>query len=365
MTKKVKTSQILVKPHYKGIRLFFGRLVLWLYTKTFTLGLTLIGSLLFRSRMSHYNAIGASGKVTILDNPKLPPHPFFEANKSFDCRIRHGSASFRDDAMRAVRSISIKFADTAYKSPFDLELNTGKVALFWSVASFMRFGVYKKTKYGIQYHQYYKNYPAGVRGAQVGMRRNPTSFSNLHYYSQTPLFYISEEVKHYAKYRVVPFYEQEETGILDDYDMTIPVENQRILPGEQRTRNYLKEEYQKRVAQKEVVYKLQVQLHKAQPDDSEEIFNCCREWDLKTHPWLDLAKIEINKTLNWKDSSLLAFSLNNLPKGLGVLPANSIYDYNSLNYMRSHSEMARISRVWSYKVFGVPGEIPDDDNRNE
>ncbi|NND14879.1 MAG: hypothetical protein HKN89_00980, partial [Eudoraea sp.] len=105
--------------------------------------------------------------------------------------------------------------------------------------------------------------------------------------------------------------------------------------------------------------------HTAADDDDEEIFNCCREWEADNHPWMDLAVIEIEKTLSWKESCLTAFSLGNLPKGLGILPSDSIYDYNSLNYMRRHSELARISRVWSYKLFGVPPEIPDDENRNQ
>ena len=366
MDLQLNTEKVISKSAVSLLRLWFNRFIIWFYTKLFTIALTIGGSLFLRARMSHNNGIGAKGKVTIVDNPEFVLHPFFEANKTFPCRIRHAAASFMDDAMRVVRSMSIKFADTEFKSPFDLELNTGKVALFWSVASFCRFAKYKKTKYGIQYHQYYKNYPAGVRGAKSGMRRNPTSFDNLHYYSQTPLYYIgSDTVKRYAKYRVIPFEDVLESGLLDKTDLSEPSENQRILPGEQRTRNYLKEEYIKRVARGPVKYKLQIQLHTAADDDDKEIFNCCREWEEDNHPWMDLGVIEIEKTLSWKESCLMAFSLGNLPKGLGILPSDSIYDYNSLNYMRRHSELARITRVWSYKLFGVPPEIPDDDDRNK
>lgn len=365
MEVQLNSDQVVTKSAVGVVRLWFNRFVLLLYTKGFALALTIFGSLLGRTRMSHYNGIGASGTVRIVDNPEFVLHPFFEKNKSFPCRIRHAAASFRDDAMRVVRSMSIKFADTPFDSPFDLELNTGKVALFWSVASFCNFAKYKRTKYGIQYHQYYKNYPAGVRGAQPGMRRNPTSFSNLHYYSQTPLNYVgSDMVKRYAKYRVIPFEDIPESGLLDEYDMANPSENQRILPGEERTRNYLKEEYQERLENGPVKYKLQVQLHTAADDDDMEIFNSCREWEADSHPWMDFAVIEIDKALTWDESSILAFSLGNLPKGLGVIPARSIYDYNSLNYMRKHSELARKARVWNYKTFGIPAEIPDNDDRN-
>ena len=49
---------------------------------------------------------------------------------------------------------------------------------------------------------------------------------------------------------------------------------------------------------------------------------------------------------------------------LGVLPAKSIFDYNSLNYLRAHSELARKARILSYKVYGMVPPIPDNDNRN-
>ncbi len=87
-------------------------------------------------------------------------------------------------------------------------------------------------------------------------------------------------------------------------------------------------------------------------------------WDEIAHPWHDLAVIEIDKTLDWKESTLTSFSLNHMPKTLGIIPAKSIYDYNSLNYMRAHSEKARVARLLSYKVFGFPKPIPNDNNRN-
>jgi len=343
-----------------------NRIILWLYTGVFNLVLTIVGSLMFRTRMSHNNGIAAVGSFKFVDHPKFPLHPFFEPGKILPCRIRHGAASFKDDAMRAVRSLSIKLADERYNSPFDLELNTGIVALFWSAASFLRFAKYKKTMYGIQYHQYYRNYPVGARGAYEGLRRNPTSFSNLHYYSQTPFWYIaSDQVKRYVKYRVIPASDVPETGILDAYDRTIPPENQRTLPGETRTRNYLKEEYAQQIKEGPITYKVQLQLQTAADDESPEIFNCCRAWDENAHPWMDLAEIRVERVLDWRESTMMVFSMNNMPKGLGALPAYSIFDYNSLNYMRKHSDMARKARVLAIKLFGLPPEIPDDDNRNQ
>ena len=340
--------------------------VLWFVATGFTVLLTLLASLRHRMRMSHNNGIGAVGRIRIAPDPAVPPHPFFAPGTVYPCRIRHASVSFLDDAMRAVRSISIKFADTRFRSPCDLELNSGTTALFWNAASFLRFAKYKRTRFGIQYPEYYKRYPSGVRGAMNSLRRNPVSFADQHYYSKTPLYYIgTDKVTRYAKYRVIPREDIAETGKLEGAELLIPPENQRTLPGETRSRNYLKDEYRARVAKEGARYCLQVQLHTARDDDSPEVFNCCAEWDEASHPWMDLAEIEIERTLSWRESCLLSFSLGNLPQGLHMVPARSIFDYNSLNYMRRRTELARRARVLACQVFGPPPEIPDDENRNQ
>lgn len=87
-------------------------------------------------------------------------------------------------------------------------------------------------------------------------------------------------------------------------------------------------------------------------------------WDEEAYPWHELAEIHIDKTLDWVESTRSIFSVNKMPKTLGVLPAKSIYDHNSLNYLRKHSEIARRSRNRSYNVFGMVPPIPDNYNRN-
>ncbi|MCG8458280.1 MAG: hypothetical protein MI919_18540, partial [Holophagales bacterium] len=183
------------RPQYEASFLgrAWDRFHLWATSKSLTLALAIFASLLSRLRMSHNNGVVAAGKLRIVDDPQFPLHPFFVPGKVFDCRIRHAAASFMDDAMRCVRSGSLKFADTEFASPFDLELNTGKVALFWSAASFYRFAFEKKERYGIQYTEYYRHLPEGARGAYEGLRRNPESYADQHYYNQTPLYYVTPD----------------------------------------------------------------------------------------------------------------------------------------------------------------------------
>ena len=43
-----------------------------------------------------------------------------------------------------------------------------------------------------------------------------------------------------------------------------------------------------------------------------------------------------------------------------ALPAESIDDYNSINYMRKSSGAAKSSRLFFYKIFGMPKAVPDE-----
>jgi hypothetical protein len=338
--------------------------VLWLYAKLFALMLALFVCLPKRERMSHNNGIAATGSLRIVDDPLFPAHPFFAPGKIYPCRIRHSSVSFLDDAINDVRAISIKFSQDRLRSPFDLELNTGVFAPFWSAVSFLKFASLKKEKWAVAYQEFNRRYPDGLKGNIEGGRRHVSSFHNLRYYCETPFLFIGDDgFRRYAKYRVLSFLDEPESGIdpnPSEWDWC----NQRILPHETRGRNYLKYEYEDRVAREGARYRLQIQTRRAQDDDDPEVFNNQKSWDETIYPWHDLAVIDIDKTLDWEESLLTSFTVNNMPKTLGILPAHSIYDYNSLNYMRAQSTLARKARLLSYRLFGLPPRIPDNDNRN-
>lgn len=340
------------------------KIILWITAKSFALILTIFLSLFTRSRMSHNNGIAALGKVKVVDNPQFPAHSFFKAGRVFPVRIRHASAAFLDDAMNSIRSMSIKFSHHHFKSPFDLEMNTGAISLFWTATSFLKFGKWRKEKWGVEYVNYMRHYPDGYQGAVESIRRHASSFHNLHFNSKTPFLFIGDdEIKRYAKYRVLPDDDEKESGI-DTNPSFWDMSNQRVLPHETRGRNYLKDEYENRVRTTNPKYRLQIQTRIANDDDSPEIFNNMIPWKKEIYPWVDLAIIEIEKTLDWKESTLTSFSVNNMPKTLGIIPAKSVFDYNSVNYLRAHSEIARKARLFALKVFGMVPQIPDNDNRN-
>ncbi|NJB87386.1 arachidonate 5-lipoxygenase [Lewinella marina] len=339
--------------------------VLWVVAKVFAFSVALFASLMLKRRMSHDNGIAARGTVRILDNPAIPLHRFFLPERTFPCRIRHATATFLDDAVKGIRSMSIKFSDDHLESPFDLQMNTGERSLFWSAASFLQFARLRKQKWGVEYRDYYRKYPDGLSGAIEALRENPESFSDLRYYCKTPFLYIGEDhTLRYAKYRVVPAkMGTRETGILQSPD-PLEIPNQRVAAHNPNGRNYLKYEYRDRLEKGSVNYLIQIQLRTAAADEDPEIFNNMKPWDEEIHPWHDLAEIEITEAYDWVESCKTTFHVGNMPETLGAIPAKSIHDYNSLNYMRAHSAIAHKARLLNYRLFGYPPEIPDNDNRN-
>lgn len=351
--------------HPNAIRATLDQLVLWWMSRFFAFLIAAFLSFPKRHRMSHDNGIGGLGKLKIVDDPQFPAHDFFKAGAEFPIRIRHATATFLDDAVNDIRSISIKFSHHHFESPFDIELNTGATSLFWNAASFLKFAQMRDEKHAVCYVEYIQKYPEGVSGAIESLRKAPDSFTNLKYYCQTPfLFTGNDGIQRYAKYRVVPAEDMPEPGLQEDpCEYELP--NQRVAPHESKGRNYLKYEFEDRVKKGNARYKLQIQLIRADESDNKEVFNNMKIWDENLFPWYDLANFEVTETIDWSESIVSTFSVNNMPKSLGVIPAVSIYDYNSLNYMRAHSEIARKARLLSLKLFGMVPPIPDNDNRNE
>lgn len=340
------------------------KLVLWVYAKSFGLLLALFLSLPKRKRMSHDNGISGLGQFRVVDDPQFPEHEFFKAGREFPLRIRHATATFLDDATNGIRSISIKLSHHHFKSPFDIEMNTGEISLFWSAVSFLQFAKMRKEKYAVCYVDYIRKYPQSIPGALGAMRRDPVSFTNLRYYCKTPFLFIGTDgIKRYAKYRVIPQNKEPETG-LQTARSEFEIPNQRVQNLEERGRNFLKYKFEEMVEKGEAKYTMQIQLRMAADDEDQEIFNNMVPWDDRIFPWLDLAHFEITESLDWRESTITSFSVGNMPKSLGLIPARSIFDYNSVNYMRLHSEIARKARLLSIRLFGMVPGIPDNDNRN-
>lgn len=339
----------------------FKRLQLWFYTYLWAWAVVLGGSLR-RRRMSHNNGIAARGRVKIIGEPGIPAHPFFEPGREFPCRLRHASVSYDDDTVIQVRSASLKFADSPYKSPLDLEMNTGTISLFWTARNFIEFAMCREMTNGIAFLRFYNKYPRGLIAAKSGIRKYPSSFANLHYHSQCAQLFIGlDGIKRYAKFRLLPMGDEAESGIIPPEELP-GLWSEEVAPGETRSPNYLKREFADRLGHGKVCYRLQIQLHTPgakEADENDEIFNCNIEWDETTHPYQDIALVTLDELLSLDESNQMRFNVGQAPPSLGLLPSYSVDGYNSVNYMRARSGIAKRLRIAAYRILGMPKPTPE------
>lgn len=347
------------------MKALWDRFLLWLTAWGFVAGFLFWLALLARKRMSHNSGVTGRGKARLVDNLDIPAHDFFVPGKEFACRLRHASVSFWDDAMLDVRAASLKLADAEWDSPFDMEMNTGRTSLFWSAANFLFFAAKTDNSPALTYKKYYEIYAQGREAAIEGIRVDPPSFAVLRYHSQTPTQFVGKDgVQRYCTYRLIPADRADDAQYMEMEAVSKDVFDQRALAGETRSRDYLKDEYRERVKAGPVGYIFQIQLHTAVPGESEEIFNSNKFWDEATHPWHDLAEVTITDTLAEAEDYGTRMSLRHLPPSLAILPAKSVHDYNSLNYMRAVADSVKGLRVKAGRLFGRPqGETRPEVNR--
>ncbi|MBN9117588.1 MAG: hypothetical protein J0I06_00170 [Planctomycetes bacterium] len=350
--------------------LTWDRVKLWLWARFFIL-LIAVGSGSQRRRMSHNNGIAGRGKLRIVDDPKFPAADFFEPGREWVVRLRHASSGYMDDAMSPVRSASIKFADTRYVSPFDLQLNTGRHCFFWNAASFLEFAFSRDEHEGVEYVKYHTKYADGRKSAADAQIKVPESFATMYYHSHTPFAWKAKDgVARYVRFRLIPGDRAPEqpppnpewvAKVRDDPALAPIAADQRAVDGETRDVNYLKNEWAARVRSGPVHYILQVQFHEVKPNDPDVIRNPLEPWDEATHPYLDMATVVIDALLSHKEQDQMAFEVTNMPASMDFLPARSMQDYNSLNYMRRQAVWAIRARRLVSMIFGLQKPIADGD----
>jgi len=337
---------------------------LWAYAHLYTGLLVVVVSFLQRKRMSHNNGTTVTGRLKMVTAPTFPEHDFLQPGREFPIRLRHASVSYDDDTIIQVRAASLKLADSRYESPLDLEMNTGTISLFWSARNFLEFFSDQAMVDGLAFSRFYDKYPLGLQAGKDGIRRYPETFAQMYYHAQTAQLFLGKDgVKRYAKFRLIPGDRGPETGLIPMKDLV----NRWVetpAPFETRSQNYLKEEYAARIARGPVAYHLQIQLHVPSADDSPEILSCSVAWDEATHPFMDVATVEVDTLLSLDENNLMRYSVEHCPPSLGMLPATSIDDYNSINYMRAASAAAKSARLFFYKIFGMPKAVPDDRPKN-
>lgn len=329
----------------------------------------IFGALMNRRRSTHPVGVGAIGDFQVIDNPKIPKNSFFSKSKKYSIILRHSNAvgvklkdkDEFDDAALEIRGCSIKFSCQPDASDFDLHLNTGELAGFFNLPSFLEFVYQSATFNEALYKSFATKYPSSVKAVIEGVRRAPKSYCDLHYYSQTCReFNALDGKKRYCKFRLVPYgggpgteVEEEPSKPTRDDQHVITTTHMmkcRRSDAEKRPTNYLRKEFMRRVgSSSSTKYRLQIQLYEAKPTDTDEVFNPNRSWGTEFH---DVGVISLHTPVPDSFIENCSFAMARTPKCLSLLPAKCPEDYNSLNYTRSsvYKISAGLRRVFTRRT---------------
>lgn len=324
--------------------------------------LVAFNSFVSQQRMSHENGLTCRGTLRIVDDPQFPAHEFFVPGREFGCRVRHGAASWLDDAKLVVRSGSLKFADVRGVSPFDLLMNTGDVPLFWNVRNFWSFMKGTIGGRGKDWLPDLRENPQALRGGADSVRRDPASFADMVYNSQVCFGFVGiDGIYRYARYRLQPSdFDGHESGRPSAEDLEHPWLQNPLLH-ESRNRNYLKDEMTARLndERRPVHYVLRMQLRQRPSTGEPDWVTSAFPWDEDATPFVDLAHVTLTEALDHEEAQLTWFDIGNHPASLPVPLGCSIDDPHSLNSVRLAGKWARRTRLLSYRLRGMPGPIPD------
>lgn len=320
------------------------RLTTWFVSRLFG-----VVGLWKKGRATHTYGVGAKGSFKVTDSPRFPSHEFFSPGAEYPLQVRHATISYEDDAVKDVRSGSLKFSHSPLDSPLDLIMNTGEENAFWNLRTFLAF-VWAGARGPKGLKSYCKRYPEGHRVARGSVRRAPDSFVQLRYYTKIPFhFHTREGVTMLVKFKLGPYEDLPDSGVVTGDD-SINVWEQERLPTETRAHDYLRNEFLKRLDEGEVKYRLWMQCHTLATGESAEIYNAAKAWDERKWPWLEVGVATMAEPLCAEDCEMLRMRVHNMPASISVVPATSLSDYNSIGYARSRIyPYAQKLRIDSYQ----------------
>ena len=326
------------------------RLTTWLLSRLFG-----VFARLKKGRATHTFGVGARGRFKVTDSPEFPPNAFFRPGAEYPLQLRHATISFEDDAVKDVRSGSLKFSHEALDSPLDLIMNTGEENAFWNLRSFLAF-TWAGVRGARGLESYCEKYPEGYRVARGSVRRAPDSFIQLRYYTKIPFHYrTTDGALLVVKFKLGPYDDMPDSGVATGED-DILLWNQERLPHETRAPDYLRRDFVERLDAGEIKYRLWMQCHPPKPGESAEIYNAAKAWNESKSPWHEVGVATMTEALRPDDCEMLRLRLNNMPESISVIPARSLADYNSIGYARSkvyaHAQKVRLK---SYKRRGKIG----------
>ncbi len=246
-------------------------------------------------RATHGVGVMAIGRATVSANIEVPDNAFFRKGQTLSASLRHANAEWDDDAALDLRGAALRLSNG--NQSLDLVMNTGERSQFWDTGSLMAF--LKGHQGGKSTLEKFYAKSARARAAALdGLRRAPSSYSNLHYYGQLVFRFASiAGAEHLARYRLVPLNPVMQSGLPSESDQQTPWEFERS-PEDLRPRDYLRQEFRTLLAARPVLAQIEIAAFAAQ-------------------------------------EATLAFNIGNAPPSLSVLRAWTPQDFNSIGWYRT------------------------------
>ncbi|ESO01912.1 hypothetical protein HELRODRAFT_66358, partial [Helobdella robusta] len=259
------------------------------------------------------------------------------------CRV--SNVNCKDDRDGCIREVVIKFVDQDHDGPFDLFFQTGRMSLARDSSTFLQMLNLKNED---DMEKWCLKNPYVYRALVDSIRRGPSSFADLTYYSQ--LCYrvtMPNKKKQLVKFRLIPVHAAAKYDeVLESGMLTVEEQNAPWLvlaaDEDERNDNYLRQEFKTRLWRDEpVTFYMDVQMG-PQSRDFDHV-NPQLLWNEDEFPWSRLMRIELTTHVASEALRRTTFNMADNPAGIGFPTARSPQDPFSLQkvMISTFTEMER------------------------
>ena len=281
-------------------------------------------------RVFHKRATTLGGWLEASPADGVPPLPFLSAGKRYPVLIRHANGVQDDDAAWDNRGATVRVLDPAQDGVLDaalldLLLTTGRCFLAPSAEAFGRWMRSSPAE-----REVIAQREPHLAEAAWEMFRAPHSYTEVHYHSKTASELLASDGRRwFVRFRLRRPDLASDGGFVGG-EALLPPDHIPRVEGDTRSPGFLHDELRRRVEAGGVAYVLEVQVHS--PDDA--ALDCTRAWPEARHPWLVVARLELDHVVDAASVERLRFNSLNAPAELAPPPARSAAEPASLEQLR-------------------------------
>lgn len=294
-------------------------------------------------RATHTTGVSATGRLRIVADADVPPHPLLQRGAEYAVALRHASfKGFADDAVRDGRSASLRIlADDARgddgqlrleDGALDLILSTGDTFVLRDAQIFHRW-FFADLEQRAEILTWYDAF----RPSFADFVRSPDSFLDLDYYSQITYHFDAADGRRFlARWRLTAPGARPDGGKVDPSELVLPLDYVPRKDGDARSTTYLRDDFRRRVREGGVDYRLQVQLRPlpADPAARRAAADTTAAWPEDQFPHRDVAAIHLDAVLPEDAAARLALNVGRMPRGLELLRADDADDPAAIGHLR-------------------------------